>query len=81
MQQIGNVMVRMQETLSCVRLVKAYNMETYEKDRFDDSNNCFFKLTMKSKRYELLLAPMTEAAAVCFAVIFLIYSDVVDDVG
>jgi ATP-binding cassette, subfamily B, bacterial MsbA len=74
MQQIGNVMVRMQETLSCVRLVKAYNMENYEKDRFDDSNNRFFKLTMKSKRYELLLAPMTEAAAICFAVIFLIYS-------
>ncbi|EDM26299.1 phospholipid-lipopolysaccharide ABC transporter [Lentisphaera araneosa HTCC2155] len=74
MEQIGNVMVRMQETLSCVRLVKAYNMETYEKDRFDNSNNRFFKLTMKSKRYELLLAPMTEAAAVCFAVIFLIYS-------
>ncbi|MDD7983665.1 ABC transporter ATP-binding protein [Lentisphaera marina] len=74
MQQIGNVMVRMQETLSCVRLVKAYNMEKYEKNRFEDSNNRFFKLTMKSKRYELLLAPMTEAAAICFAVIFLIYS-------
>ncbi|WDE96096.1 ABC transporter ATP-binding protein [Lentisphaera profundi] len=74
MQQISNVMVRMQETLSCVRLVKAYNMEKYENDRFSKSNNRFFKLTMKSKRYELLLAPMTEAAAVLFLLVFLTYS-------
>ena len=64
MGQIAIVMGKMQEVLSCVRLVKAYNMEKYEQDLFEDKNNKFFKYTMRAKVYDLMMNPVTEFCGV-----------------
>ncbi|HOD11646.1 MAG TPA: ABC transporter ATP-binding protein [Candidatus Omnitrophota bacterium] len=54
------------ETISGVRVVKAFNMEEYETNRFKGQNQDFYKLKMKAIRRTLLINPITEfVGAVC----------------
>ncbi|MCX5681639.1 MAG: ABC transporter ATP-binding protein [Candidatus Omnitrophica bacterium] len=48
------------ETISGVRVVKAFGMEDYETSRFKGQNRDFYKLKMKSIRRTLLISPITE---------------------
>jgi len=48
------------ETIMGTRIVKAFNMEQYEVDRFNRVNNAYYKLSMKSIKRTLLLNPATE---------------------
>jgi subfamily B ATP-binding cassette protein MsbA len=48
------------ETIMGTRIVKAFNMEQYEIDRFNRVNNAYYKLSMKSIKRTLLLNPATE---------------------
>src|SRR3989338_327011 len=48
------------ETITGVRVVKAFNMEEYETRRFAGQNKDFYKLTMKSIRRNLILSPLME---------------------
>ncbi len=48
------------ETISGVRVVKAFNMEDYEVSRFRQQNQDFYKLKMKAVRRSLLISPITE---------------------
>lgn len=48
------------ETIIGARIVKAFNMEKYEIDRFDRINRDYYKLSMKSIKRMLLLGPATE---------------------
>lgn len=48
------------ETITGVRIVKAFNMEGYEINRFAGQNRDFYKLTMKSIKRNLLLNPIME---------------------
>ena len=48
------------ETISGVRIVKAFGMEDYEIKKFGRQNRDFYKLTMKSVKRVLLLSPVTE---------------------
>ena len=73
MENIALVLERMQETLSCVRVVKAHNMEGYEQKTFNSTNNTFFKSLMKSMKYELMMAPLTEFASVLCIFVLLAY--------
>ena len=47
LHKIAEVMSRMQETFTCIRVVKAYNMEDHEIDRFTEMNDNHFKSLMK----------------------------------
>ncbi|PIQ88825.1 MAG: hypothetical protein COV72_06000 [Candidatus Omnitrophica bacterium CG11_big_fil_rev_8_21_14_0_20_42_13] len=61
------------ETISGVRIVKAFAMEDYELNKFTSQNRDFYKLTMKSAKRMLLLSPGTElvgAAAGLFVFYF-----------
>lgn len=54
------------ETISGVRVVKAFGMEDYETNRFKGQNRDFYKLKMKSIQRTLLISPITEfIGAIC----------------
>ena len=73
LDKISLVMSRMQEALSCVRVVKAHNMEEFEQERFDNTNDTFFSTSMRSIKYELMMAPLTEFSAIFCSMIFAVY--------
>ena len=50
----------LQETISGIRVVKAFGMESFEKKKFFGHTRDFFKALMKQQRAAVLAAPMTE---------------------
>ena len=68
------------ETISGVRIVKAFCMEEYETKRFADHNKDFYKINMKSIRRNLILSPLTEfiGAACGITIFFLGVRNVID---
>jgi subfamily B ATP-binding cassette protein MsbA len=48
------------ETISGARIVKAFCMEGYEVNKFDQQNRDYYKVSMKSIKRTLLLGPLTE---------------------
>ena len=70
---ISFITTRILETLSCIRLVKAYNMEKKEQKLFQESNNSFFKIMMKMIRSVLATGPLMELMSLIIAIILIIY--------
>ncbi len=60
------------ETILGARVVKAFNMEDYEINKFDQVNKDYYKLSMKSIKRMLLLNPATEFLG-CLAGIFVFF--------
>lgn len=60
------------ETITGVRIVKAFSMENYEAGRFNSQNRDYYKLTMKSAKRTLLLSPGTELIG-SFVGLFIFY--------
>lgn len=60
------------ETISGARIVKAFNMENYEINRFNAINRNYYKLSMKSIKRMLFLGPATEFLG-CIAGIFVFF--------
>jgi len=67
------------ETITGVRVVKAFNMEEYETERFRRQNRDFYKLTMKSIKRNLILSPMMEiiGAFVGIAIFYFVGREVI----
>ncbi|MFA6378613.1 MAG: ABC transporter ATP-binding protein [Candidatus Omnitrophota bacterium] len=61
------------ETISGVRVVKAFNMEDYETNRFKVQNQDFYKLKMKTIRRTLWINPITEFVGAIFGVGILLW--------
>ncbi len=59
------------ETLSSVRIVKAYVMEKYEISRFRTETRDYFKLLLKRSKLSLLASPITESLGVLMGVAML----------
>jgi len=54
------------ETISGIKLVKAYGTENYETERFRKQNHDYYTLTMKSITRLILISPVTELfGAIC----------------
>ena len=68
------------ETISGVRVVKAFCNEDYETKRFRSENHGFYKIRMKSIKRTIIIAPLTEIfGAICgVAIIFLIGRSVME---
>ncbi len=60
MKVMGNVMSIMDEAISGIRIVKAYNMEDYETRRFADENHAYYRNWMKRVSVRALSGPMME---------------------
>lgn len=70
-EQMGTVTTTLFETVSGIRIVKAFGMEDYERKKFAEENNRFYKITMKSVKREQLLGPITEFIGILCAALVL----------
>jgi len=68
-EKMADINSLLYETIIGARIVRAFNMERHEIDKFDTFNRAYYKLTMKSKKRSLILGPATEYLG-CLAGIF-----------
>lgn len=59
-QRMGSITTFLHETITGNRIVKAFNMEDYEKRRFADENERFFKIIFKRVKIRALSHPLME---------------------
>ncbi|HMO51695.1 MAG TPA: ABC transporter transmembrane domain-containing protein [Kiritimatiellia bacterium] len=57
-QRIADLVSILQESVSCVRVIKAFGMEEYEQDRFHRQNRQFFGRIMKVTRARAAIEPI-----------------------
>jgi subfamily B ATP-binding cassette protein MsbA len=62
---LGNLTALLQETLQGNRVVKAFGMEAYERERFAEENRRLFRHSMKAGRMRAFVPPMVELVAAC----------------
>jgi len=72
--RIADVFSRMHEVFSGIRVVKAYNAEQREIERFEAVNRKYYKQAIRAMRLHIMTAPLMEMAAVTGTLVFLIYS-------
>jgi len=63
MNVMGHVMSILDEGISGIRIVKAYNMEEYEKERFSTENRRYYRNWMKRIAVRALSSPLMELIA------------------
>ena len=70
-ERMADINSLLNETISGVRIVKAFNMEQHEIDKFSHHNNDNYKLEMKTIKRNLVLNPITEfIGAFCGIIVF-----------
>jgi subfamily B ATP-binding cassette protein MsbA len=62
---LGNLTALLQETIQGNRVVKAFGMEKYERERFATENSRLFRHSMKAGRLRAFVPPMVELIAAC----------------
>ena len=60
MSSISEITVRLHESIGGVRIVKAFGMENYERERFKDANEKYLKLITKMVAISSLSSPIME---------------------
>jgi subfamily B ATP-binding cassette protein MsbA len=73
MTVMGQVMSILDEGISGIRIVKAYNMEEYEKKRFSTENRRYYRNWMKRVAVRAISSPMMELIAGISAAFILWY--------
>lgn len=73
LNQFGELTALLTETITGIRVVKAFSMEKYEKDRFEEENTRLYKHFMHSIRISSYSYPLLELTASCCAVPILAY--------
>lgn len=68
-EKIADTNSLLYETIMGARIVKAFNMEEYEVDKFNKVNTDYYKLSMKTIKRTLLLNPSTEFLGVVAGVL------------
>ena len=69
-EKMGEVTTTLHETISGVRVVKAFSMEDYESRKFANQNQNLYKLTMKQVKRMTVVSPITDFVGIaCVAVI------------
>jgi subfamily B ATP-binding cassette protein MsbA len=72
-ESMGDISVILHETISGSRIVKAFGMEEYEKERFNRVNIRYFRYLMKSVMVRALSSPMMEflgGIAIVFVILY-----------
>jgi len=70
-EQIAGVMSILNETLKGIRIVKAFAMEEFEKNKFFRETKKFFKLMFKTDRLDALSSPLNEVVGVAVGIALL----------
>jgi len=71
---IAEVISRMHEVFTGILIVKAYNTEEIESQRFYKINRRYFRTVISALKYHLLMSPMMEVVGVAATLVFLVYS-------
>ncbi len=72
-EKMADISSSLFETISGIRIIKAFSMEDYELGRFKDQTQAFYRLVMKSIKRMASLAPLTEFVGTGAAVFVLYY--------
>ena len=72
-EKMGDLNRKLFETISGVRIVKAFSMEDEEITKVGNHNFAFYKIMMKLQRRALILGPMTELVGACGGAVVLYY--------
>ncbi|MDP3789148.1 MAG: ABC transporter transmembrane domain-containing protein, partial [Candidatus Omnitrophota bacterium] len=72
-EKMGDINVALYETISGIKIVKAFSMEPYEIEKFEKSTNHFYKLNMEMVKRLEVISPLGEfAMIVCIMIVGLI---------
>jgi len=63
-EKMGDINETLYETISGIRIVKAFSMEPYESERFGRDNQHFYKLSMKTVKRMEVISPISECAII-----------------
>jgi subfamily B ATP-binding cassette protein MsbA len=74
MERISDIVSRMHETFTGIRIVKACHTEAAESERFKNINAKYFRQILKALRAELLMTPLMEMVGILCACFFLAYA-------
>ncbi len=66
----------LQETISGVKIVKAFGMENYENKKFVDETNNYFKMMLRIVRIRNASSPITETLSVLVGAVIIYYGGV-----
>jgi len=64
---------RIHEILTCVRVVKAYNTEEFENEKYQEVNRSLFGTNMRAVRWGLVVSPTIETIGIILICAFLVY--------
>ncbi len=71
-EKMADITTVIHETISGVKVVKAFSMEEYENKKFEHETNLFFRLILRMTRMRNLASPLTEFLVVIIGV-FIVY--------
>ena len=72
-EKMGDINEALYETISGIRIVKAFSMESYESDRFKRNNQQFYKISMKTVKRMEIISPISECAIIlCTGIVVLL---------
>ena len=69
MQELSSIFETLGETLSGMKLIKAFTMEAGEQNRFQESSKQLFRRQMKIVTYNSLVSPLTETLGLSMVLI------------
>ena len=69
---------KIHEVLTCIRVVKSYNTEQFENDRYAATNKYLLKSVMRGLRIGLMVQPAVETIGILLICAFLIWCFVMD---
>jgi len=71
--KLGDITSVLQETISGVKIVKAFGMENYENNRFMDETKNYFNMVLKTVRIRNLSSPVTELLSIIIGAVIIYY--------
>jgi len=74
--KLADITSILQETISGVKIVKAFGMEKFENQRFMNETKSYFKLVLKTVRIRNFSSPITEILSVIIGVVIIYYGGI-----
>lgn len=72
-KSIGWITTILNETISGIKIVKAFNMESYEIKKFESHTNKYFRRVLKRARLRAISGPTTEIIGVAVGIVIIFY--------
>ncbi len=64
MRELSAIFETLAETMSSIKLIKAFTSEAEEQARFADSSELYYRRQMKTARYDSVISPLTESLGI-----------------